>query len=157
MPNFFETESPTSSTQIALLEKKLNLKIPDEYKAHLLRHNGGRCTPNVFSFTERGEKANSSVEWFLALYDGKSDNLEKTISMYKVTSKRLPSHIIPIADDGLGNLICISCGPNDYGYVYFWDHDREVNYTTSNDSDYSNLYLIAKGFDEFLASLRMTV
>ena len=61
--------------------------------------------------------------------------------------------MLPIAHDSQGNIICISCGKNDYGRVYFWDHEDEVDYTESRDDDYSNLYLIADDFSSFLEGL----
>jgi hypothetical protein len=87
------------------------------------------------------------------LHDGKYDNLKSSIITFKIEEKRLPSHIIPIAHDPFGNAICLSCGEKDYGYVYFWDHENEVDYTQSTDDDYNNLYFIAKSFTEFLDGL----
>jgi hypothetical protein len=68
--------------------------------------------------------------------------------------KRLPNHLLPIAHDPLGNLICISCSKEDFGYIYFWDHENAVDYANSTDADYSNLYIIAKSFKEFIAGLQ---
>jgi hypothetical protein len=61
------------------------------------------------------------------------------IQIYKLEEKWLPSHILPIAHDPLGNLICISCGTTDNEGVYFWDHENEVDYSTEKDSAKSKL------------------
>ena len=151
---FSKTEATISLFQIEELENFFGFIFPDEYKKHLQKNNGGQCTPNMFGFNERGKQTYSSIDWFLAIYDGEYDNLEDYIITYKVKEKRLPSHILPIAHDPGGNLICISCGNNDYGYVYFWDHESEVNYNISNNNDYGNLHLIAKGLNEFIDSLK---
>ena len=38
--------------------------------------------------------------------------------------------------------------------IYFWNHEKEVDYEVAGDSDYSNLYLIAMSFDEFMEQLK---
>ncbi len=153
MVNFSQIEGNVSINDIEAMEKFVGLKFPNEYRAHLLQYNGGRCFPNTFKFIENGHWTESIVDWFLAIYDGKYDNLEKYIKTYKINEKRLPVHIIPIAHDPGGNLICISCDTDDKGCIYFWDHENEVDYSVNDDSDYSNLYLVANGFTEFIDGL----
>jgi cell wall assembly regulator SMI1 len=153
MAIFTETEALINLADIQEIERQVNLTFPHEYKVHLTKHNGGRCQPNVFSFAEKGQITESCIDWFLAIYDGEYDNLNNYMVTYKFDDKRLPNHIIPIAHDPGGNLVCISCGSDDYGKVYFWDHENEVDYTVSGDDDYSNLYLIANSFNEFIDGL----
>jgi hypothetical protein len=148
-----DCEPNTSIEAIQNIETMLGLIFPIDYKEHILRFNGGRPSLDVFDFVE-GEFENSSdVNWFLAIYDGEHDNFVDYIIDVKLVEKRLPHHMIPIAHDSLGNLICLSCGNEDYGKVYFWDHEDEVDYSISDDSDYSNLYFISNSFTEFLNSL----
>ncbi len=77
--------------------------------------------------------------------------------MMKFDEKRMANHILPIACDALGNLICISCSGKDLGAIYFWDHENEVDYSVSDDSDYSNLFHIADNLESFLNSLTETL
>lgn len=42
--------------------------MPAEYKEHLLKYNGGQCTPNVFKFNENGNWTESCIDWFLTIY-----------------------------------------------------------------------------------------
>jgi hypothetical protein len=151
---FTQSEVKLSIDQIEDVEKIVGLTFPKEYKDHLLEYNGGQCVPNIFSFNEKGNKSESSIDWFLAIYDGAYDNLKKYIEDYKIEAKRLPSHILPIAHDPGGNLICISCNNDDGGSIYFWDHENEVDYSVSANENYSNLYLIANGFNQFISSLK---
>ena len=153
MATFSNAKAPVELSQIENLERYISLKFPESYKNHLLKYNGGQCNPNVFNFTENGESTQSNIDWFLAIYDGEYDNLQDYIKDYKIDEKRLPNHILPIAHDPGGNLICISCGRKDYGYIYFWDHENEVDYQVSGDDDYSNLYLIEDDFDKFINGL----
>lgn len=154
MVNFSQTESNLDLSQIREVEALVELDFPELYVEHLLKFNGGQCEPNVFSFEEEGLVTESCVDWFLAIYNGEYDNLIAYIKGYKIEEKRLPWHIVPIAHDPGGNLICISCEGNDRGYVYFWNHEKEVDYAKSSDEDYSNLYLIADNFNSFLESLK---
>jgi cell wall assembly regulator SMI1 len=154
MATFSQTESQLNLAQIEEVEKYIGLNFPSEYKEHLLQNNGGQCSPNVFKFNENGAWTESCIDWFLAIYDGEYDNLKKYIETYKIEEKRLPDHILPIAHDPGGNLICISCHKNDEGHIYFWDHENEVDYKISNDNNYSNLYLVAKSFSEFIDGLK---
>lgn len=154
MVNFTETEVLITMDEINDLEKYVGLTFPDQYKKHLLKYNGGRCSPNIFSFYQNGRKNESDVDWFLAIYDGKYDNLKEHIKTMKLEEKRMPSFMLPIAHDSGGNLICISCDTEDEGYIYFWDHENEVDYNTSDDSDYSNLFFVAKSFNEFINGLK---
>lgn len=154
MVTFIDTESQLTEKDIAAVESLSGLSFPPEYRSHLLKHNGGACTPDVFSFEENGSPSESNVDWFLAIYDGDTDNLIDYIETYKLGEKRMPDHMLPIAHDPGGNLVCISCGSNDYGKIYFWDHDNEVDYGEADDNDHSNLYLIAESFNQFIAGLK---
>lgn len=154
MVTFSQTESQLNPTQIEEIEKYVGINFPGEYKNHLLKYNGGQCIPNVFKFNENGKWTESCVDWFLAIYEGEYDNLKEYIQTYKLDEKRLPTHMLPIAHDPGGNLICISCNNDDEGFIYFWDHENEVDYNLSDDRDYSNLHLIAKGFSEFIDGLK---
>lgn len=154
MATFAETEASITLSEIEEIERLVDLKFSEEYKIHLLQFNGGRCSPNIFNFNENGRITESCVDWFLAIHNGKYDNLTNYIYTYKIDEKRLPKQIVPIAHDPGGNLICISCGKKDYSCIYFWDHENEVDYKKSNDNDYSNLYFIARSFFEFINELK---
>jgi len=153
MIKFKETKPATSGSLIIITEKLFDINFPNDYKDHILKYNGGDCTPNRIQFFENGVLASSAIGYFYAFYDGKYSNIFTAFSIFKIQDKRMPSNVFPIAYDGLGNQICISCFSNDFGSVYFWDHENEVDYSHSDDNDYSNLYLIAPSFTEFLANL----
>jgi len=152
---FDQTESSISEKDINFIEQFISVDFPYDYRCHLLKYNGGRCSPNIFSFLENGKETHSCIDWFLAIYNGEFDSLLEYIKIYKIQEKRMPKFMVPIAHDPGGNLICISCDKNlDYNHVYFWDHEKEVDYNRNNDSNYSNLYLISKNFENFLGNLK---
>ncbi len=150
MVKFLETEEQVSKEHITELEKKLGFEFPSDYVKHLMEYNGGRCEPNLFSFEEDGKFTQSSVDWFLALYDGEFDNLETYFRDYKIDVKRMPTSFFPIAHDPGGNLICMD---KIDGRIYFWNHEKEVDYFFVDDSERSNLYFIAENLDEFISNL----
>ena len=150
---FTDKESNTTLKKIERLEKTIGLSFPTEYKQHLLLHNGGICSHSCFDFEESGVKTSSSLDCFFSISNDEDYSLKENFITYKEEEKRMPTHILPIACDEGGNLICISCGTSDYGYIYFWNHEDEVDYSISDDTDYSNLYFIAKNLHDFFDGL----
>lgn len=138
-----------NNKELSDLESKLNITFPNDFKEFLLQNNGGIPNPNVFDFINRdGYNANSFVHYFYAVYDGNDyDSLESNYLLYS-SEKRLPSNIIPIAGDAFGNLICISISGDDYGKIYFWDHELE-----GQSESYDNMSLIKNNFNEFISNL----
>jgi len=149
---FFETESKTNLDAIRDVESIAKMKFSDEYIEHILKYNGGRCEPNVFSFLGNEGKTQSRVNWFLAIYAGEFDSLFDYINDFKVEEKRIPNSFLPIANDPFGNLICQDC---DNGSIYFWDHENEVDYSTYSDKNRFNIYFISNSLSEFLSSLKL--
>jgi len=154
MFKIFKTEKKLTIEEVEKIEREIGLIFPMEYKEHLLKYNGGKCEPNEFSFFENGVLETSAIDWFLAIYDGDGDNLLEYINILKIEEKRIPNSLIPIATDDCGNIICISCEGKDCGSVYFWDHEKEIDYNSEDDSNWSNLYLISPSFNEFIKNLR---
>ena len=157
MTRFEKTHPSIDVADITKLEEQFEINFPDEYRNHLLRYNGGMPKPDIFSFVEDGKNTDSRVSFFYGIKSGDYDDLLDALLVFKGDHKRMPSQIIPIAEDAFGNVICVSSGDRDYGHVYFWDHEREVNYNLSNDNDYSNLYFIAVDINTFLTNLRVQV
>lgn len=153
---FKECKKKITLKKIEELEEYADLKFPQSYKDHLLKFNGGRSCSNrrIYKFMEHGRWTSSDVNFFLAIHNGKHNNLCKDITTFKKVKKRMPIHILPIGIDSTGNLICISCSGHDTGYIYFWSHEDEVDYSIEPDYNYSNLFLIAKTLDEFFNELK---
>ncbi len=150
MVKFFHVESSLSQDKIEEIEQSLDLRFPHSYKQHLMLFNGGKCTPNKFKFLEKGNPSDSYIDWFLSIYDGEYDNFVEYFNDYKIEEKRMPKSIFPIAHDPGGNLICLDSVD---GKVYFWDHESEIDYSIEDDSNFSNLHLIANSFSEFIDNL----
>ena len=62
--------------------------------------------------------------------------------------KMIPFDMIPIADDPTGNIICISFNQDDYGTVYYLNHEFE-----DMDTGYLMKSKISDSFKKFMDSL----
>lgn len=128
------------------LESTLGVKLPQDYRAFMMIHNGGKPTVGVFNFAERGAQTSASVRRFFTLDDShKFYSLNKHISIYH---GRHPPGMVPVACDSFGNLILLDCADEHYGSVFFWDHENE-----DPSGSRRNLSLISRSFDEFLSLL----
>lgn len=154
MITFSKTHPKIELEDLARIENLYAISFPEDYRNHLLSYNGGIPSSGVFSFTENGEVTQSRIHFFYAINSDDYDDMIEAIDTFKKNEKRMPNNIFPIAEDPFGNVICISVDKKkDYNHIFFWNHEREVDYSVSNDNDYSNLYLIAKSFKEFINNL----
>jgi len=144
-PTISKEYAPLTREQLAAVEQRLGVLLPQAYRGFLLAHNGGKPKPNAF---QTRDGTGSSIDWFLGIHSGPHDNFEGYFINYKVTRRALPTNLIPIGHDPGGNLICLSVQGEDTGAVYFWDHEKETSPPT-----YANLHLIADSFEGLLDSL----
>src|SRR5438128_2090769 len=101
---------------IQTLEKRLNARLPDEYRNFLLEHNGGEPSPQIFLINER--EGTDILRFLFGIGHDEYYSLTDNIEDY---SDRIPANFIPIGCDTFGNLICLSIKGEDVGKVYFWD------------------------------------
>ena len=141
---------PTQPTEeeLRLLEEELGVRLPDDYRAFLVKFNGGRPEPNWFPV--QGELGMGGVDLFLGVRGaGDWDDL---LTAKRRLLERMPAHMLPIADAECGNVICLSLGTSDSGSVYYWDHELEAD--EGEVPTYSNLFKVADSFSAFFDSIR---
>lgn len=132
---------------IAVFESFLEIRLPKEYKVHLLNHKARRLEPACFNFAD-----GTQVSRVHHLHKLNSKNTyDDLVKNYKVFSGRIPSDYLSIADDPSGNQICLAVKGKDYGKVFFWDHEFE--HDEEGPPSKSNMSLIANTFEAFLDSL----
>jgi hypothetical protein len=117
------TGAASGASLAALAEKYGDL--PSEYVDFLSAHDGVKPPSNVLEGTDYAV----AVSNFLPA----SEIIDRANSI-----EGLSSHLLPFAEDDVGNFVCI--GRADHR-VYFWDHEV--------DSD----KVVAKNFGEFLEKL----
>ena len=139
---------PTNEIAIAALEKRIGGRLPEEYRAFLLRDNGGGPDADCFRFADRkGPYTDGKLRAFYAIWDGKHSRMSHAVETFW-EGERIPRELLPIGYDSFGNQICIAFAGPHRGRVYFWDHERETD-----PASYANLDRIADSFDAFCALL----
>lgn len=137
---------PLSLTRLNEFERRTRTRLPEDYRQFLLEHNGGQPEPAFFWIQQPVD--GSRVLRFYALFEG---SLLPSLNAYAGPERYgIPASLLPIADDGLGNLICIGIEAPIYGAILFLDHDR----FSPNDGDESRgITRLSDSFTAFLQSL----
>ena len=152
----------------AKVEKLVGEQIPSSYKLFATKY--GVSTPNnllkVVPFTEEAEYQHPEdidipnytfEETSLSVFFGKGTDydLVKTLKEFK---KRMPAKFLPIADDGMGNLIVLCLDSTNFEKVYFWDGNvewdeedylEETGKMMPEEAKFQNLWLIGSNFENF--------
>lgn len=133
-----------SSEVLADFESQLGVKLPQDYRDHLLKYNGGDPRPNTFDISP--DEGQSNVHNLYGLHDGPYySNLREVVEVFK---GRIPNGLLPISGDDGGNIICLGLSKKYLGKIYFWDHEKESSFFKS-----VALTLIAPSFSTFMAGL----
>ena len=140
---------PINENDLNEQEKYFKCKFPEDYKKFLLEYNGGIPERDIVSFTEKDEITENYIELILGICNEYAYSLKRKNNMFH---NRIPSNTIIIASDPGGNLFLMSIRGDDYGTIYFWDHEEEV--CEGQEPDYSNLIFVAKSFTDLLNNLK---
>lgn len=117
----FKFGNPMSQEEIASMEKKLQVKIPKEYREFLENYGCirpeeilGSVIPNLKQYKlETGEYLWTAEGWTLDLRRAKDIDGDP--------SWDFPKNCIVINVDGGGGYFCVVCGGKDDGRVILWD------------------------------------
>jgi len=140
-----ESEPPLTDKEIEIIHKRLGYKLPDEYRQFLQVSNGGVPSPDAVRHD--GEYYDYVSCFYAVRNNAYSNDLFVNIEEYK---DLILSHYLPIGDSPGGNVYCISLKAEDFGAVYFWDHD-EANY--EGEPWEFNMTLLSPSFNKFIESL----
>lgn len=144
-------ENPTpeliNQNIINTLEDNLHTKLPNSYKSFLLKTNGG--SPINIYFMIKSCNRLGAVQNFFGMH---KQSYRDIFSKRLIFIDRIPPNTLAISSQPNGDLILLSVSGSDYGKIYYWDHDWEVE--DGEIPDYSNLTLIADSFDEFISMLK---
>lgn len=140
-----------SNSELSKIEKKLGLKFPEDYKSFIINANGGVPERDMLYdfYDEVTEIENTSVirRFYSICNDDYKYNLEKILNTMR-EEQAIAKDMLPIADDPLGNLLCISVGERDYGAVYYLNHEFE-----DIETGFLMKSKIADSFSDFINSL----
>ena len=151
--NLMDYGDTINSKMISTFEQELNVSLPEEYKAFMIKNNGGMPEDDVVfdyydNVTETQKRA--VVQEFYIIYSENNyevDNI-KNICKGFWKDKAIPTSMFPIGSDPAGNIICISLSPDEYGVIYFYNHEYE-----NVDTGYMMKSKVADSFDGFLELL----
>ncbi|RPF54169.1 SMI1/KNR4 family protein [Aquisalibacillus elongatus] len=135
-----------NENELVAFSEKVGYELPDDYIEFLRKHNGGYVEDSVSTYYRHGEQKFILTSMFGL---GSEDDLFTQFESFK---NRIPNTCISIGRDAGGNLVCLNLSQFKYGYVYFWDHEEELNYEDGKIT-INDLYFIADSFKDFLNSI----
>lgn len=140
--------------EIQQIEQKIGYSFPLDYVEFLINYGVCGFEDYVdFPFLDpypRDERGLISV--FFGIMPNDCYGL---LENYQTYLGRMPFHFLPIATDPGSNIICLSLDKKDKNAVYFWDHNEEEMVEEGQNFSYSNIYLLARSFNEFINSLEI--
>lgn len=150
-----DSEIKLTMADIENIEATLKVKLPKDYKAFLLKYNGGHPIKDAYPIIEIfdfnrygwGESAvyDCGISWFYSIYDGEYNNFVQE-NKYKI-DRYIPDELIIIGCSSGGDEICIGVEENNFGKVYYWGHDWERG------EGCLSFVLVANNFPDFINSL----
>jgi hypothetical protein len=120
---------------VSQFEMEIAARLPDDYRAFLLRYNGGYPQPNGFV------GGNEVLNYFFGLWQ-KRASLNYELLAYR---DFIPKGMIPIACDPGGNLVLLEVARPNRGRIWFWDHECA-------NSPRKAISLLAASFTQFVDS-----
>jgi len=138
---------PLTEDDLREFETQLGVVLPHNYKAFLLRFNGGLPSPDAFMIVGMHRNPYGIIQEFFGIdYPADSSNLDWN---YKIFSTDSPTNLFPIASTPSGDGICISISGSDTGAVYLWDYYKAPR----DPASYDGVYFLAQTVDDFLRGL----
>jgi hypothetical protein len=150
-----KTFVPVTEEEMKSIEADLGVSLPSDYR-DLLTTYGAASFGKLVEYRTGFGKA--PLSHFYGSKDGKQ-SLSKRINTYK---GRMPDTLIPIADDGGGDQICLGIKGEEQGKIYYWDHENEwdeEDYQEEHGSEmpleakFQNVQPIAGSFIDFINML----
>ncbi|QQZ60521.1 SMI1/KNR4 family protein [Paenibacillus sonchi] len=155
-----------SEVDITKIEEKYNISFPEIYKLFVLKYGNSKFEQEVIykslELSPCTDKNGFNAFDSFFGFDGGLDDVSNKINQYY---ERIPSSLIPIADDGKGNLICIGVKDGFYEKIYFWYHENELianlmlnekKYGNISLDDYwENVFLVSDSFVDFIRSFEV--
>jgi SMI1 / KNR4 family (SUKH-1) len=126
------------------------LACPSDYRAFLLKYNGGCFNEGYLPATPLGPLL---VSYFSTLAPSKHRHIP---TQMENLDEYIPAGFVPIADDPGGNLYLMDCDPDleRNGKVYFWNHESAEPSEDPELSNFNNITLLFDSFAAFLNAMK---
>lgn len=136
-----------SEKDINEFRKKYKLpRLPQGYMNFMLDFNGGKSSYDTFLFNIENETNSSIISFFYSI-SHESDDF-RTLNNAMSYIDRYPKGLLPIADDYLGNTICLGIKGKLKNHVYVWIHDM-----IEEGDKWANIFTVSDSFEHFINSL----
>ena len=110
--------------EIKKFEDQIKIKLPNDYIKFLLKYNGGRPKQNVYDKMLEPITSKIMSVGVSCFYTISKDHSYNLLEGYQVLLNRVPKDLIAVAEASCGDQICLAIKGENYGKVYFWDHDQ---------------------------------
>lgn len=135
--------------RIRKLEESIGCKLPSSYCEFLLKYNGGAPSDSNAIFMYRPENGASTivvgVDLFLAVENPEDPCCTLEYWLNLPMDDQALDGLLHIADAAMGDEICLGITKDNYGKMFYFDHEHHAFET--------GLYQIANSFDEFVNGL----
>jgi hypothetical protein len=148
---------PVADEELNAIETALGVALPGDYREFFQKYGAW-----AFGALVQFQPIEGEIGPLSGFYGSKiagTNSLMRNVEMYQ---GRMPETIIPIADDGGGNQICLGVKGKERGKVYYWDHHNEwdeEDYLEEHgkpmppEVKFQNVHLIAESFEDFIRRL----
>lgn len=121
---FSDCETAITSTDLDQLESVIGKKLPDAFRNHYLKYNGGMPERAYWASEDFFDPI--EVASFMPIVFGEPSLL----STYQLMLKKqiIPSHLLPFADDLGGNFFCLNLDSGAISYFTTDTFDSELSF-----------------------------
>ena len=138
-----------SERAIRSFEKEIGASLPSDYRAFLERCNGGYAGGLIWHVGQSSLRV--GIQHVGGLRQDEEDySLQANRQLYQVENRWIPSDLLWIMDDPVGNATCLGIRGVHRGRTYFWDHEAIPNEWDGQVETAGNVTLIARSFAAFL-------
>ncbi len=134
-----------SESELNKITAEIGIELPFDYKAFLLKYNGGSPEPDAIPIKNHDEEVGTLQLFFGIDREIESSNLNW---IYNEMKDRVPDSYLPIACSDTGDMFLLVLSKDLYGSVVFWDAMGE----TSKDN-LDNIYKVSDDFIQLLELL----
>ncbi|HBZ95236.1 MULTISPECIES: SMI1/KNR4 family protein [unclassified Pseudomonas] len=143
---FSNTEASVDLAQLNSFEAKVGKKLPDEFRTHYLKYNGGVPDRTYWVGAEIEEPL--EVASFKPISDSPSNLLSTYLSMRD--KQVIPENLLPFANDWGGNYFCLNV---DSGLVSYFTTDNFYAELSFEENQKKSETVICSSFTNFVQGL----
>lgn len=122
-----------NSDELLKLEQNLGYSLPNDYKQHMLKYNGGSVVNKNIEHKDYPDITSSGLDYLFPIKYGPKtlENVNESISEF------LPGGYLPIGKNGGGGYVIMSLNNSGtYGEIKEWYPDDELNYMSPSFMQY---------------------